>query len=124
MAESQLTPRNERVHLEARQTDWSSLLARAIDDMTRIVHSELKLLSVGIKAALDEEIDRVLALAVTGMLIVGGVICGLAALILFLHEFAMLPWWQSFGITALVLFAIAIALRAFAKSRARTPALT
>ena len=120
MAANPLTTRDDRVHAEARGTDWGSLLARAIDDMTRIVHSELRLLSASMKVVLDEEIDRVLALAVTGLLMVGGAMCMLATVILFLHEFAMLPWWQSFGITALLLFAFAIAIRAVGSSRKKS----
>jgi hypothetical protein len=123
MADNQLTP-NDRVSIEARETDWASLLGRAVDDLTRIMHSELRLLSVSMKSALDEEVDRLLALVGTGVLMIGGVICALATLILFLHEFAMLPWWQSFGITALILFAVAIALRAFAARRPKSPAIT
>lgn len=124
MAENQLIHRNDRIRTEAREADWASLLARAIDDMTRIVHSELRLLTAGMRTVLDEEIDRVLAFVATGVLTVGGAICVLAAAILFLHEYAMLPWWQSFGITGLVLFAIAIALGAFATSRRQTRAIT
>jgi hypothetical protein len=124
MAENELVRKNDRIRREARDTDWGSLLARAIDDMTRIVHSELRLLSASLKTTLDEEVDRVLALAATGMLMVGGAICVLAAVILFLHEVLMLRWWASFGITGLVLFAIAIGLAAFATSRRKIPAIT
>ena len=121
MVENQLIPK-DRLDAEARETDWTSLLARAVDDVTRIMHSEFRLLSAGMKAALDEEIDRVLAFVATGTLMMGGAICMLAALIMFLHEYAMLPWWQSFGITALLLFATAIALAAFS-GRRRTAGL-
>jgi hypothetical protein len=123
MADNQLTP-GDRVSIEARETDWASLLGRAVDDLTRIMHSELRLLSLSMKSALDEEVDRLLALVGTGILMIGGVICALATIILFLHEFLMLPWWQSFGITALVLFVVAIALRAFAARRPNPPAIT
>ena len=120
MAEQQLI-RNDRVQAEARDTDWATLIGRAVDDMTRIVHSELRLLSAGMKIALDQEVDRVMALVATFMLMAGGALCVLAAVILFLHEFAGLPWWQSFGLTGLGLFAIAIAVGAFAGGRAPTP---
>ena len=116
MAENQLIPR-DRLEAEARDTDWSSLLARAVDDVTRIMHSEFRLLSAAMKTALSEEIDRVIAIVASGLLLSAGAICALAALILFLHEFAMLPWWQSFGATALLLFATAIALSAIMSSR-------
>jgi hypothetical protein len=123
MAENQLIPRNDRIRDEARDTDWGTLIGRAVDDITRIVHSEFRLLTVSMKTVLDDEIDRVLAFIATFVLMAGGAICVLAAVILFLHEYAMLPWWQSFGITGLALFAIAIAVGAFAR-RSRTPAIT
>jgi hypothetical protein len=40
MAENELTRNNDRVRSEAREADWSSLLARAVDDMTRIARSK------------------------------------------------------------------------------------
>lgn len=118
MAENQLIPRN-RLEAEARETDWSSLLARAVDDITRIMHSEFRLLSAAMKTALSEEIDRVVAIVASGLLLAAGGICLLATLVLFLHEYLILPWWQSFGITALMLFATAIALNALMSSRRR-----
>jgi len=67
MAENQLV-RNERVQAEARDTDWATLIGRAVDDMTRIVHSEFRLLSASMKTVLDQEIDRVLTFVASFML--------------------------------------------------------
>jgi Putative Actinobacterial Holin-X, holin superfamily III len=124
MAENPLVHRSDRARTEARATDWASLLARAIDDLTRIAHSELKLLAASMKTALDEEVDRILAFIATGVMMLSGAICLLAAVIMFLHEFLGLPWWQSFGITALILFAIAIAISALASSGKKPSAIT
>jgi len=124
MAESQIIPRADRIRVEAHETDWGTLLGRAVDDLTRIVHSEAQLLSISLKTLFDEEVDRILAFAVTGVLMAAGAICVLMAAILFLHEFAKLPWWQSFGIVGLVLFGIAIAASAFASSRPKPPVVS
>jgi len=124
MAENQLTPGDDRIRTVARDDDWTSLFARAVDDLTRIVHSEFRLLVAGMKTVLDEEIDRVLAFVATGVVMMAGALCLLAAIIMFLHEFVLLPWWQSFGITALAMFAIAIAIRAFTLKRPVPPAIT
>jgi VIT1/CCC1 family predicted Fe2+/Mn2+ transporter len=119
MAENQLIPRSDRVRAEARETDWSTLVARAVDDVTRIIHSEGQLLVAGVRGALSEGIDRVLALVAAGVVMAGGAMCLLAAIVLFLHEYVMLPWWQSFGIVGLALFAIGIGLGAFAGGRSK-----
>jgi len=124
MAENQLTPGDDRIRTVARDDDWTSLFARAVDDLTRIVHSEFRLLVAGMKTVLDEEIDRVLAFLVTGVLMMVGALCMIAAIIMFLHEFLLLPWWQSFGITALAMFAIAVVIRAMASRRPASPAIT
>jgi Putative Actinobacterial Holin-X, holin superfamily III len=124
MADNQLTPADERIRTEARDTDWTGLLARVVDDMTRIVHSEFRLLSASMKGALDEEIDRIFAFVATGVLMMVGALCLIAAIIMFLHEFVQLPWWQSFGITGVAMFAIAIVTRAAASRRPPPPAIT
>ena len=124
MAERQLIRNYESVRAEARDADWSTLVARAVDDTTRIMQSEGRLLIAGIRTVVGEGIDRVVALAMTGMLAGTGAVCLLAAAILFLHEYLMLPWWGSFGIVGLVLFAIAIPLAAFGTSRPRNPVTT
>jgi VIT1/CCC1 family predicted Fe2+/Mn2+ transporter len=123
MPENQLI-KNDRIQTEARQADWSSLLGRAIDDMTRIVHSEFRLLVAGMKTVLDVEIDRVFAFVATGVMGMLGALCMLATIVLFLHEFLLLAWWVSFGITALVLFGIAIAIQAAVSRRPVPPPIT
>ena len=126
MVENQLVhrnDRNDRIRVEARETDWGTLLGRAVDDLTRIMHSEAQLLSLSLKALFDQEVDRVIAFVITAGLMGGGAICILAAAILFLREYLMLPWWQSFGAAGLALFAIAIGVGAFASSKPR-PVLT
>src|SRR5258708_38734547 len=109
MAENRVLPRERGRDLQRPvDADWSTLVARAVDDITRILQSEIRLLAASLKTVFDEEVERVLAFVATGALIAGGAICMLAALILFLHEFVMLPWWQSFGIVGLGFFALAI----------------
>lgn len=124
MTENQLTPKNGPILIEAREADWATLLARAIDDITRIVQSEARLLTAGVRTVLSEQIDRIFTFIAIGALMVAGAICFIAAAILLLHEFLLLPWWQSFGIVALTLFAIGTAIAAFAASRPQSPATT
>ena len=124
MDDNQIAPAVERIREEASERDWASLLARAVDDVTRIVHSEFRLLVAGMKTVLDEGIDRILAFIAIGVLMMIGAVCLIAAIIMFLREFVGLPWWQSFGVTAIAMFAVAIAIRAATSRRRATPALT
>ncbi|HXN84669.1 MAG TPA: phage holin family protein [Candidatus Binataceae bacterium] len=123
MAQNQIIPRSEK-QSGGDQPDWTTLLARAIDDITRIMQSEIRLVTNSMRTILAEQTDRVLGFIASGVLMVFGMMCILAAAILFLHEYAMLPWWQSFGITGLALLAIAIAVRAFSMPRSKTSAIT
>jgi hypothetical protein len=124
MAEHQLIPRQDRIQAEARDTDWATLVARAVDDLTRILQSEGRLVVAGIRTVLNEEIERLFAFIATSVLMAGGGTCILAAAILFLHEFVLLAWWASFGIVGLALFGIGVALGAFATSSPKPPPLT
>ena len=123
MAQNQIIPRSEKPS-DGDQPDWTTLLARAIDDITRIMQSEIRLVTANMRTILAEQTDRVLGFIASGVLMMFGMMCILAATILFLHEFAMLPWWQSFGITGLALFVIAIAVQAFTTPRSKTPIVT
>jgi len=123
MAENQVVPRERgRDPQRTVDADWSTLVARAVDDISRIIQSEIRLLTANLKTVLDEEVERVLAFVASGALMAGGAICLLAAVTLFLHEFVMLPWWQSFGAVGLGLFALAIAIGAFASRRPKLSA--
>ena len=120
---NQIIPRSEKPPGDD-HPDWTTLVARALDDITRIMQSEIRLVTTSMRTILAEQTDRVLGFIASGVLMVFGMMCILAAAILFLHEYAMLPWWQSFGATGLALFAIAIAVQAFTTPRSKTSAIT
>ncbi len=122
MAENQLTPKEELLHMEAREADWGSLFSRTIDDIAHIVQSEARLLIAGTRAVITGQIDRIFALLAIGALMAVGGVCLVAMVILLLHEFFLVPWWQSFGITALALFALGIAIAAFVSSHRKPTA--
>src|ERR1022692_1163268 len=102
MAHNQIIPSSETPSGED-HPDWTTLVARALDDITRIMQSEIRLVTTSMRTILAEQTDRVLGFIASGVLMVFGMMCILAAAILFLHEYAMLSWWQSFGITGLAL---------------------
>jgi hypothetical protein len=89
--------------------DWSTLIARAADDVSRIVQSEIHLFETSLRSALEGHINYALA----GLAMVAVMICGtlsaLAALILYAHQWMQL--WQACAIAAFIMFAAAGVIR-------------
>jgi aspartate aminotransferase-like enzyme len=98
----------------AASPDWATLTERALDDLSRIVRSEIHMLQTSIETAVEARIDRVVTRAMTIAAMVCGAFCVLCALILLLHEW--LPWWQSFGIGGFSLFTFGAVNRAIGES--------
>jgi hypothetical protein len=68
--------------------DWSTLIARAADDVSRIVQSEIHLFETTFRSALEGQINYALAgLAIVAVMICG-TLCALAALILYAQSVA------------------------------------
>ena len=79
--------------------DWATLVAHAVDDVSRILHSEAELFQINLTSKLRSQIDYAAAtFAMVAAFICAG-ICVLAAVILLLHRsFARwqgFPWWQA-----------------------------
>jgi hypothetical protein len=102
---------NERA---AATPDWATLTERALDDVSRIVRSEIHMLQTSIETAVEARIDIVVTRSMTIAATVCGVFCILCAVILLLHQW--LPWWQSFGIAGFCLLAAGVVSRATTKS--------
>ena len=107
----------------AREThaDWATLVAQSVDDVSRVLHSEVDLLQINLNATLRMQIDYALAtFAMVAMLICASV-CAVAALILLLHQsfpgWQGLPWWQALAVGAVVMFVVGIAIRQMAGRR-------
>jgi hypothetical protein len=97
--------------------DWATLTDRALDDLSRIVRSEIHMLQTSIETAVEARIDRVVTRAMTIVAMVCGAFCLLCAVILVLHQW--LPWWQSLGIAGFGLLAFGLVNRAARKSSSR-----
>ena len=101
--------------------DWAELVGKAIDDFTRIVQSEIRLLETTLKVVLQSEIDHALAILIAGAMMMCGALCLIGASILLLHQW--LPWWAAFGISGTGLFVVAGLIRAIASERRQAEAL-
>jgi Flp pilus assembly protein TadB len=97
--------------------DWPSLIGRAVDDVSRILHSEADILQTrlgdSIRAGLNHSAEVVaIFLWSVGFLLLG--------VILFLHHW--LPLWSAFGVVGLCTMIGAISRALTIKRRSRSTA--
>jgi hypothetical protein len=90
--------------------DWPTLIERVMDDVSRIIRSEVHILQAGIGANLEAQVSNAVAHLTLAALVIVGAICILCASILLLHQW--LPWWQAFGIAGVVTLVVAFASNA------------
>jgi Putative Actinobacterial Holin-X, holin superfamily III len=97
-------------------TEWSELLARVLDDMTRVADLEARLLEVQLVNALDAALDRALHQWVSGLLLLIGGLCLLSALIVLLGKW--LPLWQALALggAAAIIAGLAVWTRVLRKA--------
>jgi len=110
-------PRQQQGHNSDGQ--WPNLVARALNDLSRIVHAEFRLAELGIKQLVEQEIDRVLKVAIALSFLLCAAICAIAAAIIGLHALLGL-WWPAFAIVAGI---SGLAGTAFFRWAERRPAL-
>jgi hypothetical protein len=89
------------------QQDWPTLVARAVDDVTRILQSEAHMLQTSVGAVLETRLASAIATLTVMSVIVCGGVCMLCAAILLLHEW--LPLWEAFGLAGGVILVIGFA---------------
>ena len=105
--------RNRRPDSEAQ---WPELISRAVNDLSRIVHAEFRLVELGIKRLIEEEIDRsIKVIAALGFLLCSAV-CAVCAIIIGLHILLGL-WWAAFAIVAAASGLAGIAFFSWARRR-------
>ena len=102
---------------EQRASDWSTLLGKLVDDFTRILRGEARLLGATIALKIDSLVVRSVRLMVLAALALAGLACLLAAAILLLHQW--LVWWASFGVmgAALLFIVLVVSLSGGAKGQ-------
>src|SRR5215469_936381 len=78
---------------------WPELVSRAVNDLSRIVHAEIRLAELGVKNLIEQEIDRTVKVVIALGLLLCAAICSVGAAIIGLHEVLGL-WWAAFAIVA------------------------
>jgi Flp pilus assembly protein TadB len=86
--------------------DWPTLLGKLLQDFTRVLQDEVKLLAASVEPGLETAVVRSLNYMIFAVIGLCGVICLIAAMVPLLHTW--LEWWQAFGVTgaAMVPFVI------------------
>jgi hypothetical protein len=79
--------------------EWPVLVSKAVEDISRIVRAEVRLVQLEVRDVAEREIDRALKATIALALIICGAICAIAATILLL-QFLLGMWWLAFGIVA------------------------
>jgi Putative Actinobacterial Holin-X, holin superfamily III len=78
---------------------WPELVSRAVSDLSRIVHAEIRLAELGIKSLIEQEIDRTLKIAIALGLLLCAAVCAVGAAVIGLHQL-LDSWWAAFAIVA------------------------
>src|SRR5579863_117225 len=105
MTEKHYQPNGES---SASNSDWPTLIERAVDDVSRILRSEAQMFQTSISAAVELHISKSVTLLAVISLMITGALCILCSAILLLHQ--SLPWWQAFGAAGLATLLAAIAI--------------
>jgi putative superfamily III holin-X len=80
---------------------WPELVSRAVNDLSRIVHAEIRLAELGIKSLIEQEIDRSLKVVMALGFLLCAAVCAVGATVIGLH--AVLGfWWAAFAIVAAI----------------------
>ena len=99
MSQSNELDRSREHHVDA-LPGWPALIGRTVEDLSAIVHAEVRLLELGVKNTVQQEIDRAIMAALALATLLLGFGCLTVAAILCLHEALRAPWWIAFGLVA------------------------
>jgi hypothetical protein len=81
------------------EAEWPALVSRAVNDLSRIVHAEIRLAELGIKSLIEQETDRAVKMTLALGLFLCAAVCSVGAAVIGLHEVLGL-WWAAFAVVA------------------------
>lgn len=97
--------RSNEIVVESRDrssdAQWPELVSRAVNDLSRIVHAEIRLAEIGIKNLIEQEIDRSLKIAIALAFLLCAAVCAVGAAVIGFHALLGL-WWAAFAIVAAI----------------------
>jgi hypothetical protein len=95
---------------------WSQLFAETIDEVARIIRTEIRLAEASLSRMVENQTERVFA----AMLLLAALVCGslfvLGSVVLLIHQW--LVWWMALGVTGTVTIAAGFGAQAIIARRA------
>jgi len=90
---------------------WTELLARLIEDGSRIFRAEGALFEIALRESIQEQMTRLLTGLLLGATALCSLVCMLIATVLLIHKW--LEWWMAFGITGALGLALGLMIARF-----------
>jgi hypothetical protein len=95
---------------------WPKLLAETVDEVARIVRTEIGLAEASLSRMVGHQTERVFGAVVLLVALVYGATFVLGSFVLLIHQW--LAWWMAFGITGMVIIAAALGFQTIIARRA------
>jgi hypothetical protein len=80
---------------------WSQLLGVTLDEVARIVRTEIRLAEASLGRMVENQTERVFGAVVLLFALIYGATFVLGSLVLLIHQW--LVWWIAFGLTGIVI---------------------
>lgn len=97
-------------------SSWPQLLAETVDEVARIVRTEIRLAEASLRRMFENQTERVMGALFLLVALVYGSIFILGGVVLLIHQW--LAWWMAFGITGIVIIAVGFTFQAIMARRA------
>ena len=88
------------LHSKPENNEWPALVGRIVSDVTRIVHSEIRLFQASLNPILSTAVDRLLGNVLALVAFIIGGLCLLIALVVFLQKF--IGWDAALLVTGVI----------------------
>ena len=95
---------------------WSQLLAETVDEVARIVRTEIQLAEASLRRMFENQAERVLGAVFLLVALVYGSMFVLGSVVLLIHQW--LAWWLALGITGIVIIVAGFGFQAVMARRA------
>jgi Putative Actinobacterial Holin-X, holin superfamily III len=82
---------------------WSQLLAETVDEVARIVRTEIGLAEASLSRMFERQTERAFGAVLLLVALVYGSMFVLGSVVLLIHQW--LAWWMAFGIAGIVVIA-------------------